>query len=70
MASKTRKIDAMMCDATGEIDSPHLIGTTGSGKPVYARYDGWSPVAQMDDGTYRPSTGLRLDRDANYIVSR
>ncbi len=69
MASKTHKIDAMMNDATCKIDPAHEIGTTRSGKRIYARYNGWSPVAQMDDGTYRPSTGLRLDRDANYIVS-
>ncbi len=69
MASKTRKIDAMRFDRTGEIEPAHLLGTTRTGKEIYKRYDGWTPVAMMEDGSYRDSTGLRLDRDANYIVA-
>ncbi len=69
MASKARKIDAIRNDRTGEIEPAHLLGTTKSGKPLYKFYEGWTPVAQMQDGTYRDSTGLRCDRDGNYTVS-
>jgi hypothetical protein len=68
MASKTRKIDAMRNDETGEIAPPHQIGTTRSGASLYVYVHGWSPVAQLEDGTYVPPTGVVQDRDGNYSV--
>jgi hypothetical protein len=70
MASKTRKIDGMRNDETGEIGSPHMIGTTQSGKTIYKWVQGWSPVAQLEDGTYAPATGYRCNRDGDYVIER
>ena len=63
-----RRIDAMMSDATREIEPAHLIGYTGSGKRIYQSFVGWRPVAQMSDGSYRDSAGYRLNRDGDLVI--
>jgi hypothetical protein len=68
MRPKANRIDAMRHDLTGEIGPAHMIGTTRSGKTIYARADGWSPVAEMKDGTYRDSTSYTMDVDYNYVI--
>jgi len=59
----------MRNDETGEIAPRHMIGTTQSGKSIYCQVNGWSPVAEMKDGTYRPSTGYRCNADGHYVIA-
>ncbi len=69
MAIQTRKINAMRNETTGEIGCAHYIGQTKTGKLLYAPASGWEPVAQLGDGTYQPSTGLRRNCDGYYVVA-
>ncbi len=65
-----RRIDAIRRLSTGEIAPAHEIGQTKTGKRVIAGSNNWEPVARMADGSYRPSAGVTLDRDFNWVEPR
>lgn len=61
-----RTIAAYRNDASGTIQTPHLIGHTDAGRPIYQAVPGWSPVdasghtERVDcdrDGNWMPRTG-------------
>ena len=67
---KRNRIDAMASEETGETCPAHCIGTTRGGHKLYQFSPGWWPVAELSDGLFVPSSGLRRNRDGNYVVPR
>jgi hypothetical protein len=58
----TTKISFYRNDLTGELGSPHQIGETEDGRPLYQAIEGWTPA--NEDGS---TADVECDENGNWI---